>query len=173
MFLIESNRIGLLPLSHENLLLFRESRALLNQKLGLDAHFWDLEKDVWAEIEDALDSFWIPNTSQNPDYEWFTSWEIILKAQNISIGGIGFGGLPNEEGFTFVGYSIDKKFRNQGIVTEALVLIQQWAFQNPTTKAIRASVHLENIPSNRVLEKLHYQTIGVEKDLLIWELKKA
>jgi RimJ/RimL family protein N-acetyltransferase len=99
------------------------------------------------------------------DFLWYTNWEIILKEKSCSVGGIGLGGMPNNEGSTDVGYFIDQKFRGLGIASEALEAIKSWAFQDPDLNKLRAETPLDNLSSQKVLEKNQFQQKG-QKEIL-------
>jgi hypothetical protein len=55
-----------------------------------------------AETLEALEHFWIPMAQIFPwDFAWYSNWEIILEEENRSIGGIGYSGLPDDNGCTW------------------------------------------------------------------------
>jgi RimJ/RimL family protein N-acetyltransferase len=82
------------------------------------------------------------------------------------VGGIGLAGLPDNEGTTEVGYVIDQKFRGQGIASEAVKALTEWAFQDAGLRILRAETPVDNAGSQRVLEKNDFQKTG-EKTLSI------
>jgi ribosomal-protein-alanine N-acetyltransferase len=110
-------------------------------------------------------NYWIPQTAKFPlDFYWYTNWEIILSASSCSVGGIGLAGLPDNEGITEIGYAIDAKFRGQGIATEAIQALSEWAFKDAGLRILRAETPVDNASSQRVLVKNHFQKTG-EKTL--------
>ena len=76
------------------------------------------------------------------------------------MGGIGFAGLPDDEGATEIGYALDEKFRGKGIATEAVQALSDWAFQDPDLHKLRAETPVDNVESQRVLEKNNFQKTG-------------
>lgn len=128
-------------------------------------------------MQQALHDFWIPQTHKYPfDFCWYTNWEIIHKDSSCSVGGIGFSGLPNNEGATEIGYVIDQKFRNRGLAAEAVNLLIEWANQDKDLLKILAETPIDNVGSQKVLQKNQFQKIGeksifIEKDipLFVWE----
>jgi len=89
MFYIESERLRMIPLTHELLQLLHASRQTMELALGLNISNPQISDFYKKEIDDALVNFWLPKTLANPEaYKWYTDWEIILKNTNISIGGL-------------------------------------------------------------------------------------
>jgi [ribosomal protein S5]-alanine N-acetyltransferase len=158
---IESLRLLLVPLDHRLLSIWYENgREAMTQKLQLKSMEWEAEPIFLAETADALENFWIPQTKKFPDnFFWYTNWEIVLKNENVSVGGIGFAGYP-DEGNTQIGYFVDKKFRNLGIATEALNALLDWGFMDPSLKTVLADTEKHNIDSQKVLIKNGFKIIG-------------
>ena len=169
MLFIQTKRLKLLPLTHSQLLLCSQDRSLLEQSLGLTPSNMQVEELYRNEHEDALQNFWLPNTLLYPDnYYWYTSWEIILVSQNLSIGGIGFAGPPNEQGETPVGYMVDGAFHRQGFATEALLAMADWYFGQPGAKALLASTYEDNTASVKTLERCGFRYETKEENLLTY-----
>jgi RimJ/RimL family protein N-acetyltransferase len=166
MIKLQTPRLTLISLDHPALLIWRQlGRKGLEKMLELQPNLWKLELFYEQETIQALNNYWIPQTAKFPlDYYWYTNWEIILNTSSCSVGGIGFAGLPDNEGATEIGYALDQKFRGQGIATEAVQALSEWAFQDPGLQVIRAETPVDNEASQRVLEKNQFQKTG-EKNL--------
>jgi [ribosomal protein S5]-alanine N-acetyltransferase len=158
---IESARLRLVPLDFRLLTLWNtEGRNKMEAILGLIPSQWIVDELYEVETKDALQNFWIPQTKQNPDtFFWNTNWEIVLIDKKLSIGGIGFAGLPYN-GSTSIGYMIDQKFHKQGFATEALDTLLNWAFMDPTLKIIKADTPKDNFASQKVLLNNGFKCIG-------------
>lgn len=178
MISIQSDQIQLLALNHSDLLVWKnKGRAEMEFILGLNHNPLDLEDFYASETSKALQDFWIPQTRKFPfDFCWYTNWEIILKSTSCSVGGIGFSGLPNNEGITEIGYAIDKKFRGKGIATEAIDLLISWASQDKDLKKVKAETMQDNVASQKVLLKNNFvkmreHRLFIEKEIptYIWE----
>ena len=168
MIKLQTPRLTLIPLNHELLLVWQQSgRKDLEKMLDLQPNPWKLELFYEQETIQALNNYWIPQTAKFPlDYYWYTNWEIILNSSSCSVGGIGFAGLPDNEGATEIGYALDQKFRGQGIATEAVQALSEWAFKDAGLRIIRAETPVDNEGSQRVLEKNQFQKTG-EKTLAL------
>ena len=178
MISIQSERLQLIALNHSDLVLWKnKGREALELSLGLTPNNLELEEFYRNETSKALHDFWIPQTRKFPfDFCWYTNWEIILKSTSCSVGGIGFSGLPDNEGSTEIGYVIDHKFRGKGIATEAIDLLISWATQDKDLLKVKAETMQGNLASQRVLQKNNFlllkeHTIFIEKDIptYIWE----
>lgn len=95
-FFIESDRLQLIPLTYDHLLL-HEHPEKLAAALGLTSATIQMEEPFKSEYVDALENFWKPNRIKYPHYyKWYTKWLIVLKSINSAIGGIGLAGILNE-----------------------------------------------------------------------------
>jgi len=174
MFFIESERLKLIPLTYQQLLLLRQDRALMETSMGLTPSFMLVDPFYYAEIIDALDNFWLPNTLAYPDkYLWYTDWELVLKTTNTSVGGMGFAGYPNDSGEAEIGYMIDGNQHNKGFATEALQTMIAWAFTHHFVKAIIVHTYADNLPSCRLLEKCKFELVENVEGLLTYRLDRS
>lgn len=173
MFFIESERLKLMPLTHQQLLLLRQDRALMEISIGLTPSFMLVEPLYYAEIIDALDNFWLPNTVAYPEkYLWYTDWELVLKSTNTSVGGMGFAGYPNDNGEAEIGYMIDGNHHNKGFATEALQTMITWAFTHQFVKAIVVHTYADNLPSRRLMDKCGFEQVEDVETLLTYRLNR-
>jgi [ribosomal protein S5]-alanine N-acetyltransferase len=159
---VQTSRLTLLPLTNQYLRVWHQSgRKDLEKRLDLQHNPWEMELFYEQETQLALHDYWIPQTAKFPlDYYWYTNWEIILNSSSCSVGGIGFAGLPDDQGTTEIGYALDQKFRGQGIATEAVQALSEWAFQDSDLHVIRAETPVDNMGSQRVLEKNDFKKTG-------------
>jgi ribosomal-protein-alanine N-acetyltransferase len=173
MFFIESERLILIPLNYTQLLLLRESREAMERSMGLKPSNMIIDTLYQHELDDALDNFWLPKIQQHPDeYQWYTNWEMVLKAENVSVGGIGIG-YPDEGGESVTGYCVDQKQHNRGYATEALKRICEWGFANPDVKLIWAETPPDNYPSQRILVKAGFTQTGLKDNNLVFKLPRS
>jgi RimJ/RimL family protein N-acetyltransferase len=171
MFFIESERLRMIPLTHQLLQLSHTNRPAMEQSLGLNPSAMWVAPLYKNELEDAMINFWLPKSLENPDrYQWYTNWEIILKSINTSIGGMGFNGYPNEQGEAEIGYMIDGNHQNKGYATEALKLLADWTFTNDFVKAIIIHTYADNLPSRRLLDKCDFERTENVEGLLTYRL---
>jgi len=168
--MLETSRLKLVPLSHEQLILYKNDPVALSNELGLQYLERQNDPSTLDDVTEALE-FWLTNTLVYPrHFEWYTNWEIILKEEKIAIGGIGFAGLPDEEGKAMVGYGLDLRYHGKGYATEALEAILAWGFNHPQLRKIIADTPIDNLPSQRVLIKCGFSEAERSDTMISWQL---
>ncbi|NHA07954.1 GNAT family N-acetyltransferase [Mucilaginibacter sp. HC2] len=173
MFFIESERLRLIPLTHHQLQLMHTDRPAMELSLGLNPSAMLIDPLYQHEIDDAMINFWLPKTLEYPEqYKWYTNWEIVLKNTNTSIGGMGFGGEPNEKGEVETGYMIDGNHHNKGYATEALRTMIQWAFGHDAVQAIVIRTFADNLPSRKMMDKCGFKQVDDIDGLLTYRLRR-
>lgn len=166
--MIHTSRLTLVPLSHELLLLYKHDQPALAARLGVYHQERLHEPDIIPHIEEALE-FWLQKTNEHPDdYCWYTSWEIILKEEQLAIGGIGFAGAPDIHGSVMVGYGLDMRYYGKGYASEALEALKQWAFGHEAVQQIVADTPADHVASHRVLIKNGFVPTSTHEGVIRW-----
>lgn len=168
--MLETNRLILVPLTHEQLLLYKYDPPALAKNLGV--HYVERQHDpaTVGDLAEALE-FWISQTFlQSHRFEWYTNWEIILKEEPLAIGGIGFSGFPDEDGKTMVGYGLDVRYHGKGYASEALQAMLTWGFRYPALTTVVADAPLKHIASHRVLIKNGFVETHRDDQLTHWKI---
>lgn len=166
---LHSDRLRLIALDLRHLRLLRQERSLMEEALRLEPVIFQIDEEFETEIRQSVD-FWLINVESHPDhYAWYTSWEIVLCAENRSIGGIGLTGRPDQQGKVMTGYFIDRRYHNQGYATESLRTLSDWAFRDPDLKVLTAETPHDHVASHRVLLKNHFVQVGEADQILLWE----
>lgn len=170
--MLETTRLKLVPLTHAHMLLYKNDPLALAKSLNIQYLERQNDPATANDLAEAID-FWITGTQKHPEhFEWFTTWEIILKEENVAVGGIGFAGLPDEHGKSMTGYGIDMRYHGRGIATEALQAMIEWAFQNDCLKTIIADTPVNHIASQRVLIKNNFVESSRDEALVHWSLNR-
>jgi [ribosomal protein S5]-alanine N-acetyltransferase len=170
--MLETKRLTLVPLSHEQLLLYKNDPPALAESLRVRYIERQHDPATLNDVAEALE-FWISHTLLHPDqFEWYTNWEIILKKDQVAIGGIGFSGSPDEEGKTMVGYGLDVRYHGNGYASEALAALLDWAFCTPTLKRVIADSPVAHIQSHRVLIKNGFSETHRDDHLTHWKIDR-
>lgn len=172
MFYLETERLKLIPLDLYHLRLLRKGRALMESSLGLEVSAMAVDDFTRKEISEALEG-WIDRVSQHEsEYLWYTAWEVVLKDENMSVGGIGLTGPPDSIGETTVGYNIDGNYQSQGFASEALTALTDWAFRHPAMRRILAETPQDNFASQRVLTKNGFTKAGRRPGTFMWQKER-
>ena len=91
---------------------------------------------------------------------------IEYKATGEIIGGIGFNTINHNFKRAELGYWISKKYRNEGIMSEAVTLTVKYAFSKLKLKRVHAFVEPSNKASIKVLEKCGFENEGLLKKFI-------
>ncbi|MBH0229099.1 GNAT family N-acetyltransferase [Halobacillus sp. KCTC 3957] len=109
-------------------------------------------------------------------------WGITLKENDQVIGSCGFLNRQPKHFRAEVGFELSRKHWGQGIASEALEAVVQYGFSQLQLERIEALIVPENLPSQRMVEKMglqkegllrHYEyTNGKFDDLYMYSLLK-
>jgi [ribosomal protein S5]-alanine N-acetyltransferase len=173
MFYLETERLQLIPLTHDVLKLYHADRAAMERHLGLQPSQMDVDPEYAHGVQDALENFWLPKTATHADrYRWYTNWEIVIKEARLSIGGIGFAGYPDETRHAEVGFMLDRQFHGQGYAREALEAMVRWAFADDFVLAVVAQTHLKNTASRKLLAAAEFILVNTGEELVRYQRDK-
>lgn len=85
-------------------------------------------------------------------------WAIIDKQTHAFIGWCGLKLVTeltnNHQNFHDIGYRLIKKYWGQGIATETAIPALAYAFNKLQLKEVYASAHIDNVGSNKILQKI-------------------
>ncbi|MFC3886196.1 GNAT family N-acetyltransferase [Bacillus songklensis] len=110
--------------------------------------------------------------SDYSQYGWGV-WFVIEKQSNMLVGDMGYKGKPDHEQAVDIGYGILPAHQNKGYATEGAKALINWAFATNKVKKIKAHCLHDNGPSIKVLQKLGMTRIGIQGELIFWELSYA
>ena len=170
-FVLTTNRLILMPLTCNELLLYSKPDDRLELELGLSVSSTKrrFPEEYLLTIERSI----IPFVCENPNQFLFgTLWLMIHQQNNIIIGDIGFKGVPTENGLLEVGYITYPEFMGNGYMTEALKALTYWGFSQPGVKIILAETNKSNIASQRVLNKSDFMQFAETDEMFWWRLDK-
>lgn len=165
--MIETNRLLLLPLTHEQLLKYIKNDHSLEAELSLN----ETSMVISPELQEALEQTILPNVA-DPDknYLFSTLWTLIDKKENKMVGDLCFVGEPNAEGEIEIGYGTYNEFQNRGYMTEAVGGMIRWVKEQPNVKSIYAATDMDNVTSYSVLQKNNFVQCEASETKLNWRL---
>ncbi|HYG04541.1 MAG TPA: GNAT family N-acetyltransferase [Chryseosolibacter sp.] len=169
--MLETKRLKIVPLTHEQLLLYKYNPEQL--ALELNIRYTQRQNDplVDGDLQEATE-FWIKKTAIHPtEFQWYTTWEIILKDENVAVGGIGFSGAPGDHCTSMIGYGLDIRYHRKGIASEALEAMIKWGFLNGL-ETIVADTPINHYASQSVLIKSGFVESGRDETVIHWRLDK-
>ena len=115
-----------------------------------------LVPETWPpdNLRDVLDYFYALYKEHSGWGGWLTWYAVRIDSDYpILCGGVGVRGPPDKQGMVEIGCSVLPEFQGQGLATEMVGGIVQWAKQQPHVKRIEAETSTDNKASIRVLEK--------------------
>ena len=80
------------------------------------------------------------------------------------IGSIGFHGPPDDDGRVEVGYRVEPGHRRQGVATEVVRALFDWANREHGITRFRAATAPDNLASQAVLARFGFRQAGVQMD---------
>ncbi|MEU7322258.1 GNAT family N-acetyltransferase [Streptomyces griseoviridis] len=83
----------------------------------------------------------------------FGLFVLVRREDGLAVGGLGFHGVPDEEGRAEIGYDLVEGARGQGYATEALDALAGWALARDDVRSLCALVEEENAASQRVVAR--------------------
>ncbi|MBI2042973.1 GNAT family N-acetyltransferase [Candidatus Pacearchaeota archaeon] len=108
---------------------------------------------------------------------------ITIKDKNKIIGVIGLANIDKNNKKAEIGYWIGKKYRKQGIVSEAEKTVLDFGFNKLKLNKIFGKAMPENMGSNKLFKKFKFRKVGLlkedfikngkKKDGYLWELLKS
>lgn len=93
--------------------------------------------------------------SQNKELKWI----IESKEDGEFVGLLTIGDIPSVSPFS-LSYRIKSTYWNKGIATEAVARLLRFVFDEMKVSNVAGTVHINNIPSQKVLEKTGFQKTG-------------
>ncbi|MFJ9867295.1 GNAT family N-acetyltransferase [Streptomyces sp. NPDC101165] len=94
----------------------------------------------------------------------FGVFALVRHEDGRAIGGMGFHGVPDEEGRVEVGYDLVEGARGQGYATEALRMLTEWALARDDVDTVFATIEGDNLPSQRVVSRAGFTRATVEEE---------
>ncbi|MBT2517202.1 GNAT family N-acetyltransferase [Streptomyces sp. ISL-90] len=101
----------------------------------------------------------------------FGPYVIRLDGDGHAVGGFGFFGPPDDEGFVEFGYGLVESARGSGLATEAVVAALSTAAAHGALGA-RADTTPENLASQRVLEKAGLVEVRRDAASVVYETRR-
>jgi ribosomal-protein-alanine N-acetyltransferase len=99
------------------------------------------------------------------------NWAIEEKQSNYLIGTMGFWRIEKENYRAELGYILNAKWQNRGIMHEALSVAIPFGFQQLQLHSIEAVIDPDNIASAKLLEKNNFRREGFFKENCFFEGK--
>ncbi len=146
----------------------RFMRMLLTR--DLEGAAAEIGASVPPELPDRLDHFLqfrIADLSVDPSAQPWLGRAIVLTAADGTrriIGSAGFHAPPDPDGRVEIGYRVEPDYRRQGVATEVVHALLDWAAHEHDVQRFRASVAPHNAASLAIVGRLGFRQTGVQID---------
>ncbi|MEJ7740630.1 MAG: GNAT family N-acetyltransferase [Chitinophagaceae bacterium] len=165
-FMVETDRLKLIPLSYLQLKKYLKADSLLEDELGLN----NTGRVVAEEVKDMVEFFTLPRMKQakGNDYLFRTFWIAVEKKQLIIVAELGFKGEPDVNSEIEIGYGTMPDQQGKGYMTEAVSGLIRWAEQREDVHGILAETDKHNLASIRIVQKNGFEQFDQKKEMLWW-----
>jgi RimJ/RimL family protein N-acetyltransferase len=102
-----------------------------------------------------------------PEFGVFT---LVRREDGRAVGGMGFHGVPDEEGRTEIGYDLAEGARGRGYATEALRALTEWALARDDVRTVFATIDRDNVASQAVVTRAGFKKVSENEEGLAYEL---
>ncbi len=142
----------------------------LLQARDIDEAAAEIGARVPAGLPDQLDNFLqfrIADLEVDATVQPWLGRAIVLTEPDGSrgiIGTAGFHAPPDAEGRVEVGYRVEPAHRRQGVATEVVRALFDWAAGEHGVQRFRAAVSPLNMPSLAIIRRLGFRQVGVQID---------
>ncbi|MEU2712399.1 GNAT family N-acetyltransferase [Streptomyces sp. NPDC007205] len=102
----------------------------------------------------------------------FGVFALVRHEDGRAIGGMGFHGVPDEDGRVEIGYDLVEGARGQGYATEALRALADWALAREDVGSLFATVERDNTASQAVVGRAGFTQVSDEGDEFAYELRR-
>ncbi len=165
--MIETERLILKPLTHQQLIKYIKLDNSLEAELNLEKSTRVISPDLMEALELSI----MPRVADmNKNYLFSTLWTLISKEENTMVGDLCFMGEPNSDGEIEIGYGTYEQFRKRGFMTEAVGGMIKWAKEQPDVKSIIASSLKSNTDSSSILKKNNFTIVEKTNELYNWQI---
>lgn len=142
----------------------------LLQVRDLEGAAAEIGASVPPDLPDRLDNFLqfrIADLEVDPSAQPWLGRAIVLTQADGSrrvIGSAGFHSPPDAEGRVEIGYKVEPSYRRQGVATEAVRALFDWAAREHGVERFRAAVAPDNVASLAIVGQLGFRQTGVQID---------
>ena len=166
---LETERLILVPLSIEYFKLYLEDRSKMEKNLGVEI----TGEKTSAEKKKIFQKPYEQAKKDRKNHLWHTHWQVISKDENRIVCGITFKGVPNNKGEVEIGYGTRVGFQNRGYMTETVKKLSQWALTQKDVKWVVAETNIDNIASQKVLEKSGFERFKIDSESYWYKIAKS
>lgn len=136
----------------------------------IEAAAREIGASVPSDLPDRLDNFLqfrIADLTEDASAQPWLGRAIVLTEPDGTrriIGSAGFHSPPDADGRVEVGYRVEPAYRRQGVATEVVRALFDWAAREHGVTRFRAAVAPDNVASLAIVGRLGFRQTGVQID---------
>ncbi|MER7057554.1 GNAT family N-acetyltransferase [Streptomyces sp. NPDC000351] len=96
---------------------------------------------------------------------------LVRREDGRAVGGMGFHGVPDEEGRVEIGYDLVEAARGHGYATEGLRALSAWALAREEVTSVFATTEPVNLASQAVIVRAGFTRVAKDERQLAYELR--
>ena len=168
--MVETDRLKIVPLTHQQLIKYLKADNKLEVELGLEKTGRVISEDV----KDMVENFTLPKMKgvNRHNYLFYTFWIVIDKLSNCIVAEMGFKGVPTRDGAIEIGYGTMPDQQGKGYMTEAVGAMINWALQREDVKCVLAETDQKNLASIRIVQKNGFEQFDKRGEMIWWKKAK-
>lgn len=161
---IQGGRLRLVAITAELARLQVEDRPAFFEALGAEREAaWPPLANDEPKLSEKLEIL-----NRTPEDTGWRGWVFLMawtpEGLDRAVGVGGFHGPPDSDGKVEIGYAMQPSFREQGLATEAVDGLVDWAFSHDAVRKVCARTLSHLTASIRVLEKTGFSFVREETD---------
>ncbi len=146
-----------LPIETKRLLLRkyedRDAKDIVEYSSGAD--FWLARNMDWEPTEESVKAYYESRRDIYPEsYPEWLDLVIELRGESKVVGNVGIGVKNKEQGQAVIGWLLSRRYRGQGIATEAVTSLVAFGFEPMGLHRIYARTGRRNTRSWRLMERI-------------------
>lgn len=130
-----------------------DEQAIFTLRTDIEVNKY-LDRPICNSVDDARKFIQTVNTNIDNNKAFY--WAITLANNNVLVGTICLFGFSEEHKNCEIGYELLPNYQSQGIMTEAVEKVMDYALNTLQVQKIEAFVHQNNQPSIKLLEKFSF-----------------
>jgi [ribosomal protein S5]-alanine N-acetyltransferase len=160
LFIIETSRLGFIPMTMKSLEAAVKGEKELQFSLGLRV----VEGLIEPIHKERVFPIRLEKLRKNPEISKWYGFVVEKEYKNV-IGMMGYKSPPDKNGLIEIGYGIHYQFQGKGYASEMAKGLKEWAFQQDEVKGITATdIRNDNFASIKIVKKLGMVLLQHNKD---------
>jgi ribosomal-protein-alanine N-acetyltransferase len=156
----------IIPLSHPQL-----GQYLIPDALERELDLVENDRKVAPKLTSKIAGILPLLADPANDYLFHTFWIVIDKTKKVMVADLCFKGQP-KNGEVEIGYGTYEQFQGMGFMSEAVDAVIKYMFDYTLIKSVYAETNIQNMASQKILERNRFVKQSVTRDNVEWRREK-